>query len=436
MDRCVVRQAIKDPHTEKIAGYELLFQSGRESLYNNDTSAADTILNFLLANSSKIINDKPMFVTFTPALLLRNTPKMFGADKVVIQVEDNLVIHPLAMPVIKRYYEAGYLFAINDFQFSPKYFSMLDYMAFVRVNMTGYDTNPQTQRLIQNIVQMTQGLNKKCIATQVASKEQYDAAVELGMNLVEGSYVANTLVTKVDKVEYMQGNFFQLVIAVSRDEPDFAEVEAIVSRDAGLAYALLKIVNSAYFALRRRTASIRQALVTLGIGQLRHWVYMLSLEQQEEAGSEEMLKLSFLRAKLASEMAAKIPDSPLAPSDAYMMGMFSTLEYMVDAPLAEILAEIPVADEIKDALIEGKGMAGKLQKLIVAYENADWKTSKALAEELGLKSDLLAQLYVDCVEEVNDVWRNLTTDMVRPGEERQFDIPSDGQGETIEDALS
>jgi len=419
MDRCVVRQAIKDPKTEKIAGYELLFQSGRDGLYNNDTSAGDMILNFLLANSSKIINDRPMFVTFTPALLLRNTPRLFGADKVVIQVEDNLVIHPLAMPVIKRYYEAGYQFAINDFQFSPKYFSMLDYMAYIRINMTGYTTNPNKQKTIKNIIEVTQGFGKKSIATQISTKEEYDAAVELGMDLLEGSYVANTLVTKVGKLEYMQGNFFQLMIAVSSDEPDFAEVEEIVSRDAGLSYALLKLVNSAYFALRRRTASIRQALITLGIGQLRQWVYMLSLDQKEEDGAEEMLKLSFLRAKLDSELAGKIKNFSIAPSDAYMMGMFSTLEYMVDAPMEEILAEIPIIDEIKDALLEGKGMAGKLHNLVIAYENADWKTSKALADELGLASDSLAQVYVDCVEEVNDVWRNLTTDIVRPGDEKQ-----------------
>ncbi len=416
MDRCVVRQAIKDPKSEKIAGYELLFQSGRDSLYNNDTSAADTILNFLLANSSKIINDRPMFVTFTPALLLRNTPRMFGAERVVIQIEDNVIIHPLAMPVIKRYYEGGYQFAINDFQFSPKYFSVLDYMAYVRINMEGYDVDLQKRKMIQNIVQMTQSFGRKCIATNVSTKALYDAAVELGIDLVEGGYVANTLVTKVDKVEYMQGNFFQLMVAVSRDEPDFAEVEEIVNRDAGLSYALLKIVNSAYFALRRRTASIRQALVTLGIGQLRHWVYMLSLDQQKEAGAEEMLKLSFLRAKLSSELAGRIPHGTLASSDAYMMGMFSTLGYMVNAPLEDLLAEIPVADEIKVALIEGKGLAGNLYKLVIAYENADWKTSKELAEELGLKSDQLAQVYVDCVEEVNDVWKNLTTDMVRPGD--------------------
>ncbi len=417
MDRCVVRQAIKDTKTGQIYGYELLFQGGRDSLYNNnETSAADTISNFLLANSTKIINDKPMFVTFTPSLLLRNTPKMFGQEKVVIQIEDTVIIHPLAMTIIKRYCDAGYQLAINDFQFAPKYFSMLEYASYVRINIEEYLSNPNKVQTARNIVQMTQGFGKKCIATAVNNEEGYHLALDLNVEYLEGNYVANTLISKVDKIEYMQGSFFQLMIAVSKDEPDFTEVEDIISRDAGLTYLLLKLVNSAYFALRRRTASIRQALVTLGIGQLRHWVYMLSFEQEEEPGSEEILKISFLRAKLASEIAGRVPNSGFAPSDAYMMGMFSTLGYMVNAPLEELLVEIPVSDEVKDGLLRGAGIPGKVQGLVVAYEHADWKSSKRLAEELGIPSDHLAQIYVDCVEEVNSIWRSLTTDMERPGE--------------------
>ncbi len=418
MDRCVVRQAIKEKQSGKVIGYELVFQGGKDSMYNSsEATAADTISDFLVANSAKIINDGLMFVTFTPSLLLRNTPKMFGQDKVIIQIEDTVIIHPLAMPLIKKYCEAGYKFAINDFQFSPKYFSMLDYASYIRINMTGYENNPQKQRTVLNIIEMAKGFGRQCIATEINTKEQYEAAMELDIDYLEGNYMANTMVSKVDKVEYMQGNFFQLVIAVSKDEPNFGEVEEIISRDAGLTYALLRLVNSAYFALRTRTASLRQALITLGIGQLRHWVYMLSFDQDRSEGSEEILKISFLRAKLASELVKRAPECKISSNDAYMMGMFSTLDYMVEAPLAELLEEIPVAEEIKVALLDGTGPAGAIQNLVIAYEKADWKASKMYAEELGISSSGLAQIYVDCAEEVNAIWHSLMTDMERPQEE-------------------
>lgn len=417
MEKCVVRRAIKEAGTEKIIGYELFFQNDSDDLYaQSESVAADTISDFFMNNSHKIFRDKKIFITLTPSLLFRNIARVFDKDKVVIQIEDNLIVHPLAMPIVKKYYNEGYVFAINDFQFTPKYLSFLEYAEYVRLKV-GENLSEQEIKSIENILQMAKGFKKKCVATDLDTKGAYDQALALGMDYLEGAYIAETLTTKAEKITYMQGNFFQLVAAVAKDEPDMVEIEAIVSRDAGLTYAILKLVNSAYFALRRRTASIRQALVTLGIGQLRQWVYMLSFRQDESDGSEEMLKLSFLRANFARDLSQYVADCPITKTEAYMMGMFSTLNYMVDASLEELLAEIPINAAIKDALLTGEGGAGKLYQLIICYENADWKKCRVLADDLDVKISILSQTYINCVEEVNSIWDNLTTDFPRPDED-------------------
>lgn len=434
MDKCVVRRAIKEAKTEKIIGYELFFQSGSDDLYQQtETAALDAISEFFMNNSQKIFKDKQIFVTLTPSLLFRNTAHLFQKDKVVIQVEDNLIIHPLAMPLVKKYHGEGYKLAINDFQFSPKYFSFLDYADYIRLKV-GDEPSEQEMNSLSNIISMAKGFKKKCIATDLDTKEAYENAVKLGADYLEGAYIAETLVTKADKVTYMQGNFFQLIVAVAKEEPDMAEIEEIVSRDAGLTFAILKLVNSAYFALRRRTASIRQALMTLGIGQLRQWVYMLSINNGDTDGNAEMLKLSFLRANFAQELAVRIPNCPVGKTEAYMMGMFSTLDYMVDAPLEELLAEIPINEDIKKGLLTGEGEAGKLFRLVISYENADWKQCTQIAAESGIKISELSQLYINCVEEVNSIWDNLTTEFARPDEEKSFDS-DEGAREHIEDVL-
>ncbi len=417
MDKCVVRRPIQEAGTEKIIGYELFFQSGSEALYEqSENAAADAIVEFFLHNSHKKFSEKPLFITFTPSLLFRNTAKIFEKDKIVIQIEDSLVTHPLAMPMIKRYHGAGYKFAINDFQFSPKYLSFLDYADYIRLSIKEHMTEQERQS-VENVVSAAQGFDKKCIAADLDSKEAYEEAIALGVDYLEGSYIAETFTAKAEKVAYMKGNFFQLVVAVAKDEPDMEEIEEIVSRDAGLTYTLLMLVNSAYFALRKRTASIRQALMTLGIGQLRQWVYMLSFRKDDSDGSEEMLKLSFLRASFAQALVPHVANCPISKSEGYMMGMFSTLVYMVDAPMEEILATIPISDEIKDALLGGSGTAGKMYQLIICYEKANWKECTALAEELGIEISMLSQMYIDCMEEVNDIWESLTTDYDRPDEE-------------------
>ena len=53
------------------------------------------------------------------------------------------------------------------------------------------------------------------------------------------------------------------------DEPNLYEIDEIISRDVTLTYSLLKLVNSAFFALRTKVTSVRQALAILGIKQLK-----------------------------------------------------------------------------------------------------------------------------------------------------------------------
>ncbi len=408
MDNCVVRQAIKDRQTDAIVGYELMIQGDEESLYNpsSDSVAANTMVAFLSENSNRIFKDKKTFMTFTPALLFRNTPKIFDKDKIVIQIEDNIVIHPLAGILIGKYREAGYRFAINDFQFTPKYFSMLEYVDYIKVDISG-ELDATKRRSLSNIVEMAHGFQKEFIATGVNSKEVYELAKELEVDYVEGNFISNAMMTKASKMEFLQGNLYQLIVEITKDEPDIDILEQIVSRDASLTYALLKMANSVYFAVHSETTSIRQALVRVGINQLKQWIYLLSFEENKNNASEEILKTSFMRANFASALVKKLRKFEISASDAYLLGMFSTLEYMIDAPMEEILQEIPIVDEVKKALISKEGKAGKLYELILSYEKAQWSEIKVIAEELGLQTNEMAQIYMECVEEVNDIWDNV-----------------------------
>ena len=130
-------------------------------------------------------------------------------------------------------------------------------------------------------------------------------------------------------------------------------------------------------------------------------------DNQEENSSEELLKTSFMRANLASRLVKRLKKFVITSSDAYLLGMFSTLEYMIDAPMEEILQEIPIVEEVKTALISKEGSAGRLYELILYYEQAQWSEIKEIAEELGLHTNEMAQIYMECVEEVNDIWDNV-----------------------------
>lgn len=190
------------------------------------------------------------------------------------------------------------------------------------------------------------------------------------------------------------------------------EIEQIISMDATLSYGVLRVANSAYFASKHRVTTIRQAIVTLGIAQLKQWIYLLSTtnEGDEVDGSaEEFLKLSFLRASFCSELMSYVKDMPISRSEAYLMGMFSTLNYLIDAPLEEILTTVPVAEEIKAALLRHEGRCGELFDLVLSYEQADWNGITIHAKALGVPSNTLTNIYFNCTESVNATWQQISS---------------------------
>ena len=351
-------------------------------------------------------------MTFTTTLLMKQTPKIFNSSDLVIQVDDSVIIHPLAMHFVDRLSKDGYKIAVNEFQFSPRYISIIDKFDYIKINFQTAADNS-----IRNVVELAHSMSKKVIATGVDDERLYRRAFAMDVDAMEGRYVAEELFTTVHNSSYLQSNFFRLMVAITEDEPDVEEIERIISTDAMLTYSLLKIVNSGYFALRNRATEVHQAIVIMGLGQLRQWIYLLSMGNSEgevDESQEEFLKLSFMRANFCSELIRYAKDMPISRNDAYLMGMFSTLNFLIAAPMEEILAGIPIAQEVKDALLSHTGRCGALYDLVLCYERADWTAIGKLAETLGIPVNLLTNTYFHCLEEVGNIWRQLMGPTSKP----------------------
>ncbi|MBP1560966.1 MAG: HDOD domain-containing protein [Oscillospiraceae bacterium] len=404
MDSYIVRQALVNDKQESL-GYEILYTDNQfQTGYTDDTTAANAIENFLSSmDSEKFLDGKTAFLTFTSNLLEKNIPKMFQTNKLVIQIEDSLITNPIAQNLITKYKQDGYKIAVVDFEFAPRFFGVLDIVDYIKVNFAV--DNPS----VENIVNIGKSFGKKVIAYNVETQEAYDRAKAYGCTYFQGSFVSEKMPTTIKKVNYLQSNFFLLMVAVTKDEPDIDEIESIISRDVSLTFSLLRLVNSAYFALRNRARSVKQALVILGLGQLKQWIYLLSFKQDDGSMPDELIKISFLRATFASALIENAVNMPISRSEAYLMGMFSTLGKLMQMPLEEVLEQLPICDEIKDALLKQEGRTGLLYKLILSYEKADWKTMSSCAAELGIPQTMIAQKYFECVESVNSIWNGLTS---------------------------
>ena len=429
MDAYIARQPIMDKD-EKVVAYEILYHQDSSTLYNQrDYRVANAIAKFFTQiDDSNFLEGRDAFLTFTPNLLMQNIPRIFVEDKLVIQIEDNVLVHPVAQMIIQRYKKQGYRLALVDFEFNNRYFNILSSISILKVDFS----NPESENITTS-VSIAKRFNKQVAAYNVNSPEARAKALELGCDYMQGESIANMVSSKVRQTGHLESNFFRLMVSVTRDEPDVAEIASIIELDVTLTYSLLKMVNSAYFALANTVQDVRQALTILGLGQLKQWIYLLSFNSDSGGISDELIKVSFQRANFCQEMGSLVKGFPLSRSESYLMGMFSTLGTLLDVKLREALDQLPVSEAMKAGLIDGEGMAGDLFGLVVCYEKGEWNKMNRFAERLEIPVSMIAQKYFEVVEYVNEMWNEL----MRPFDnEEGEEAPGPGGGKSIGKAVA
>jgi len=397
----IVKQPIHNRDNELYA-YEILYVEDESvGVPSDDAAAANAIETLLMQFQSEgFLEDKIAFVNLTPGLLLRNVPQTFDPGKLVIQIDEDVLLNPLAMKLVKKYRKQGYKVALKGFEFNSRYLSALDCVDMIKISFK------QGTASKDSIVEIANGLGKDIVAFNIDDEATYQTATELGVKYMQGTYIGTMLPEKVHRLEHLQSNFFQLVIAVTKEDADFDEIEELISRDVTLTYALLKLVNSSYFALRNNVESVHQALVILGLGQLRQWIYLLSFQSDSDMPSE-FIKISFMRANFCAELLPLANDVPISKSEAYLMGMFSTLGSLLDVTLEEALCELNISEYVVQALLTQEGRAGLLYGLVLFYEQGNWVGMSNNAEALGIPVNAISQKYFECVDVVNETWDSL-----------------------------
>src|SRR5262249_2603173 len=140
-----------------------------------------------------------------------------------------------------------------------------------------------------------------------------------------------------------------------------------------LSYRLLKYLNSAYVGLRTPVGSIRQALVLLGSQQVRQWATSL-LTADAGADRHELVVTAFVRARMCESLAAT---TSLDRDRAFLAGLLSVVDALSDRPLDVVIAELPIDDELKDAVARRDGSLGDLVARVVAHEQGDFAAAAA-----------------------------------------------------------
>jgi len=403
METHIVRQPILDK-TEKLVAYELVYYQDASTLYNQrDAHVANTIVNFFAGvEASKFFEGKDCFLTFTPNLLMKNIPHVFDEKKLVIQIEENILINPDAKAILSRYKKLGYRIAVLGFDFNKRYLDLLPDIDIVKVDFS--DTKTES---LEVMCKLAKNSGKELAAYGINSPQAKELALSYGCDYLQGESISEMITTKIHKMNYLKSNFFRLMGAITKEIPEFDEIAKIISMDVTLSYSLLKMVNSAYFALPNKISSIKQALTILGLGQLKQWIYLLSFS--DDGGiTDQIIKQSFLRAVFCQEASQFVENFPITRPEAYLLGMFSTLGLLLEVPIESAVEQLPLSDELKKGLVGDKGHCADLLKLCAFYEKGKWSKVASISTDLGLQEKIVKSKYMESIEYVNNIWSELT----------------------------
>jgi EAL and modified HD-GYP domain-containing signal transduction protein len=136
----------------------------------------------------------------------------------------------------------------------------------------------------------------------------------------------------------------------------------------------LRYANSAALFSGGRVSSIREALMRLGSRTVLRWLAILALSEGG-GGSHQLLVTGLIRARLCELLAL---DDPLADRHrAYTSGLLSVIDGLLDAPLPELLDQLPLDEPLIRAIVDHEGPEGTLLSVVLAYERGDFSGAEA-----------------------------------------------------------
>jgi c-di-GMP-related signal transduction protein len=123
-------------------------------------------------------------------------------------------------------------------------------------------------------------------------------------------------------------------------------------------------------------------------------VLLRGLAQDKPA---ELLVTSLVRANFCGSLASLTGLSDKA-SELFLMGLFSLLDVMVSRPMDEIMKDMPLARDVKTALVGGRNQYGGILELVVSYEKGDLESFLVHTLEFVLDEGLITDLYLQSID--------------------------------------
>lgn len=392
------RQPILD-QKRRIFAYELLFRSEDSLLANveDDLQATSTVIVNTLSQFGldAVLGKNIGFINVSASLLMSETLELLPPDRIVLEILEDVPMTQAVLTRCEALKALGFRLALDDFNYRTEYDPILPLVDFIKYDLT---LTPLAQ-LKMALPLIRKKSNAVMLAEKVEQIAVFEACKELGFQLFQGYFFAKPSVLRSKKPQPSQMALMR-IMGLLLGDANVSDLEPLFKDNPSLTLSLLRLVNSVGIGGgRQQISSLRQAIVVLGQKQLMRWIQLLLYASPDGGASNSLMQQVANRARLMELLAQQV-ESPVKPisDQAFMTGMLSLADAVMQIPLEEVFQQIGLADEIREAVLQRTGTLGDLLNLAEAIETGDFATASRVTHALGLSASELTNLELQAIQ--------------------------------------
>jgi len=401
------RQPILD-RCEKIVAYELLYRDSATSnraVFSDSRMAATRIManTFASMGADAVLGPYTGFINVDRKTLLGELVSSLPRDRVMLEILEDVEADELVIAACKKLRKQGFKIALDDWVYGDPRKKLLEFAHTVKVDLAAVED--------KNLPHVVRRLKRKPIqvlAEKVETREQFERCHKMGFDLFQGFYFARPTVITGTRLDPARAALMKLLNLI-RQDVDTDDLCESIKLYPNIGVNVLRLVNSAAMTRATRIGTVRDAVNFIGRRHLQRWFNVLLFAGDDKAGlSSPLLQTAAKRGRLMELLAHEAPqtDGSAKEESAFLVGMVSMLDALLNQPLEAVVAELHIDEELRDALLEHTGRLGSLLQIAERFESGDFTTVEELAKECGLTSQQTARAEFEAFHWVQEIGVN------------------------------
>ena len=369
---------------KKIFGYELLFRKGdlnKADVTDNMRATASVLVNTLNnIGVSRLIGDKVGFINVDDVILESSIIDLLPANRMVLELLETVNIDDRVVELCSKTRQKGFQLALDDVvDHNGQIERMLNISSIVKIDLIGCDRDK-----LPGLVETFKKYKVKLLAEKVETQEEFEKCRELGFDYFQGYFFAKPSVISARSISPTQIVLLELSRFLAREE-EFYVIEELFRKNPELHIKLLQFMNSAAFYTAHKINSIGQAISMLGYRNLQKWVTLLLFaEEGYDTRSAPLFERAVIRGRIMELMANRITRDVKAADMAFITGVLSLIDALLQIPLENVLKDFNLSDEIENALLSRDGVLGKMISAIENLEQENYDEVKHQLEGVNI----------------------------------------------------